>query len=127
MHPFWKEWIQKCKYSIIGKITIVITTTASIVVPMYNIYFIIFITAVTALLFGLCIGMIIVARLKTPSGWRLLKDTTVDERSWSEDAQGENGVYHNTCVHCLRGFTGHKRRVICKSCSQISDDKLCKL
>ena len=52
-----------------------------------------------------------------PDGWKLLKDTTHDERSWNEDASHENGCYHNTCHYCGRMFTGHKRRVTCKACT----------
>lgn len=49
-------------------------------------------------------------------GWRLLKDTTHEERSWPEDYSHENGHYSNTCCECGRAFTGHKRRVVCKAC-----------
>ena len=52
-----------------------------------------------------------------PEGWKLLKDTTHAERSWPEDSSHENGNYSNTCVHCLRGFVGHKRRPSCKMCA----------
>lgn len=52
-----------------------------------------------------------------PSGWKLLKDSTHDERSWPEDSSHENGNYSNSCCHCLRMFTGHKRRVVCKVCA----------
>lgn len=48
---------------------------------------------------------------------RLLRDTTHDERSYPEDQVHENGWYYNTCIHCLRQFSGHKRRGICKVCS----------
>jgi hypothetical protein len=54
---------------------------------------------------------------QTPEGWKLLKDTTMDERSWHEDFKLENGHYFNTCHVCLRTFAGHKRRVTCKACS----------
>jgi hypothetical protein len=54
------------------------------------------------------------------AGWRLLKDTTYAERSWPEDASHENGCYSNTCCHCGRAFTGHKRRPSCKACSAAS-------
>jgi hypothetical protein len=50
-------------------------------------------------------------------GWKLLKDTTYDERSWPEDFAHENGNYWNTCCHCQRQFTGHKRRVTCRACA----------
>lgn len=55
-------------------------------------------------------------------GWRWLKNTTYDERSWPEDAGHENGNYSNSCCECLRMFTGHKRRVVCRSCSEIKAD-----
>ena len=51
-----------------------------------------------------------------PEGWKLLKDSTQDERSWSEDFIYENGNYFNTCCRCDRTFMGHKRRPICKVC-----------
>ena len=52
-----------------------------------------------------------------PDGYKLLQDSTHDERSWPEDYDHENGCYMNTCVHCLRGFLGYKRRGICKVCA----------
>lgn len=52
-----------------------------------------------------------------PDGWQLVRDTTSEERSWPDDASHENGSYFNTCVHCLRGFIGHKRRVVCRVCA----------
>ncbi len=52
-----------------------------------------------------------------PKGYKLLKDTTHEERSWSEDTSLENGHYHCSCIECGRQFTGHKRRVVCKSCT----------
>lgn len=58
--------------------------------------------------------------IETPQGYRLLKDTTHAERSWSEDTSLENGNYSNTCCNCFRSFIGHKRRVICKSCDSLS-------
>lgn len=51
-----------------------------------------------------------------PTGFKLLKDTTHDERSWPEDYSHENGCYSNTCINCLRNFTGYKRRAVCKVC-----------
>ena len=50
-----------------------------------------------------------------PGKW--LRDTTPDERAWHEDSAHENGNYYNTCLHCLRSFIGHKRRVQCKVCA----------
>lgn len=38
------------------------------------------------------------------------------ERDWPEDFEYENGIYMNTCAECGNTFTGHKRRVTCKSC-----------
>jgi hypothetical protein len=51
-------------------------------------------------------------------GFKLLKDTTHEERSWPEDAANENGAYNCTCCVCLRTFIGHKRRVICRVCKE---------
>lgn len=51
-----------------------------------------------------------------PAGWKLLKDSTRDERSWPEDFAGDNGRYFNTCATCERVFAGHKRRITCKVC-----------
>ncbi len=51
-----------------------------------------------------------------PEGFRLLRDTTYQERSFSDDARFENGNYENCCSFCGRNFRGHKRRVICKTC-----------
>jgi hypothetical protein len=55
-----------------------------------------------------------------PAGWKMLPDTDFDQRSWPEDAAHENGFYSNVCCHCLRTFTGHKRRVVCKSCAAMA-------
>ena len=52
-----------------------------------------------------------------PAGWRLLRDTTHDERSWHEDRGHENGNYQCCCVDCGRMFIGYKRRVVCKVCA----------
>lgn len=41
---------------------------------------------------------------------------TPSSRDWTEDSEHENGRYLNTCLHCKRGFMGHKRRVVCKVC-----------
>lgn len=62
-----------------------------------------------------------------PKGWKLLKDSTHDERKWHEDASHENGCYMNTCCHCGREFLGHKRRVSCRVCAKpqgVSDERL---
>ena len=52
-----------------------------------------------------------------PEGWKLLKDSTFQERSFSEDAAHENGSYYCTCMNCGRQFIGLKRRVTCKVCA----------
>jgi len=52
-----------------------------------------------------------------PEGWKLLKDSTYEERSWPEDSSHENGNYSCRCYHCDRMFTGHKRRACCKVCA----------
>ena len=54
---------------------------------------------------------------QVPSGWKLLKDSTFDERSWHEDKEQENGNYSCECVQCQRQFVGHKRRHICRMCA----------
>lgn len=38
-------------------------------------------------------------------------------RDWPEDFPHENGQYMNTCYLCKNTFIGHKRRVVCKVCS----------
>lgn len=55
-----------------------------------------------------------------------------DGRNWTEDFSHENGNYTNHCCKCHNTFTGHKRRVICKVCSSVSDkptfwESLCEL
>jgi hypothetical protein len=57
---------------------------------------------------------------RVPFGWRLIKDAAPDERNWTEDASHENGSYHCLCISCGRGFVGHKRRCICKACSEVA-------
>lgn len=52
-----------------------------------------------------------------PDGWKLLRDTTLEERSWQADVSHENGNYSCLCCHCGRMFYGHKRRVCCKDCA----------
>lgn len=47
--------------------------------------------------------------------------------NWIEDYSHENGNYTNTCKICGNEFLGHKRRIICKCCSQLSPkDRLLK-
>jgi len=53
-----------------------------------------------------------------PDGFKLLKNSTQEERSFPEDASAENGNYFNNCCNCGRIFIGYKRRVICKVCTQ---------
>jgi hypothetical protein len=56
------------------------------------------------------------APIALPAGYKLLKDSTFDDRSWKEEEGHENGRYYNTCCVCERQFLGHKRRVLCKVC-----------
>ena len=51
------------------------------------------------------------------SDWKLLQDTTHGQRSWPEDKNHENGNYYVECCICLRNFTGHKRRNVCRVCA----------
>lgn len=39
-------------------------------------------------------------------------------RDWAEDFDHENGCYSCLCSICKQEFAGHKRRVVCKECSQ---------
>lgn len=55
--------------------------------------------------------------VEVPEGYRVLKDTTLDERTWHEDKDHENGNYSCLCCECGRMFVGHKRRVVCRSCA----------
>jgi len=41
------------------------------------------------------------------------------DRIWSEDAAHENGNYECLCCECDQVFIGHKRRVLCKACSNL--------
>ena len=38
-------------------------------------------------------------------------------RDWPEDFEHENGNYVCKCCECKLTFFGHKRRVVCKTCS----------
>lgn len=38
-------------------------------------------------------------------------------KDWKEDSGHENGDYQNRCCQCDAIFLGHKRRVVCKECS----------
>ena len=40
-------------------------------------------------------------------------------RNWIEDAPHENGNYECLCCECDQVFIGHKRRVLCKLCSNL--------
>lgn len=40
-------------------------------------------------------------------------------RDWKEDFTHENGNYANMCMYCEQSFYGHKRRVVCKVCSDL--------
>lgn len=40
----------------------------------------------------------------------------MEERSWKEDFNQENGRYLSRCCVCENEFVGHKRRVVCKQC-----------
>jgi hypothetical protein len=58
-----------------------------------------------------------------PEGFKLLRNSTVTERSWKEDEAHENGNYSCECCECGRTFFGHKRRVVCKVCAAVPADK----
>jgi len=45
-------------------------------------------------------------------------EPTYTTRDFPEDAHLENGNYECSCSYCNRGFIGHKRRVICKECTE---------
>ena len=44
-------------------------------------------------------------------------------RDWHEDFSHENGQYMCVCCNCEKSFIGHKRRVTCKLCEQLSRDR----
>ena len=50
-------------------------------------------------------------------GWKMLRDTTLEERSWPEDFAHENGNYYSECLGCGRQFLGYKRRHVCRVCA----------
>ena len=50
------------------------------------------------------------------TGKQLTEGETL-EIDWKEDFSYENGNYMNTCTFCGNDFKGHKRRVVCKLCS----------
>jgi len=41
--------------------------------------------------------------------------------NWKEDFKHENGNYTCICYQCKRNFIGHKRRPLCKECSDKYD------
>jgi len=54
----------------------------------------------------------------TMPGWKMIRDSTLEERSWPEDYKRENGNYQNLCCICGRIFNGYKRRVMCRVCNE---------
>ncbi len=48
---------------------------------------------------------------------------TPQPRDWPEDFHMENGEYSCRCVGCAEMFVGHKRRMVCKICTQAELDK----
>lgn len=52
---------------------------------------------------------------------------TLEACNWTEDYSHENGNYLNTCIECKRIFKGHKRRVICKVCSNPDWQKIAQM
>lgn len=48
----------------------------------------------------------------------------INDGDWIEDFSHENGNYNNFCAYCGKQFIGHKRRVVCKSCSK-NDSSQC--
>lgn len=54
----------------------------------------------------------------------LLRDS---EHSWKEDYPDENGKHHHTCQQCGAQFIGHKRRMICKVCSDRAQSERARL
>lgn len=51
-----------------------------------------------------------------PKGWRLLKDSSYEERKWVEDIVPGGASYMNACLDCGRSFEGAKGRRVCKVC-----------
>lgn len=49
---------------------------------------------------------------------KIIPDTTRGERDWPIDFMRDNGHYSNSCCGCGREFTGHKRRVVCRACTE---------
>lgn len=55
----------------------------------------------------------LISSLCKNAGYKILKDTTQSERSYTEE--GDNS-YYSDCCHCGRTFTGPKRMPTCKVC-----------
>lgn len=47
-----------------------------------------------------------------------LSESDAGPGDWPEDFKHENGMYFCECFDCGNSFTGHKRRVTCKSCTK---------
>lgn len=43
----------------------------------------------------------------------------ITDRDWTEDFDHENGCYSSICMTCEAPFFGHKRRFVCKRCSNM--------
>lgn len=50
-----------------------------------------------------------------PSGWKIIRDTTHEERSLPQDAP--SGIYSCECSTCRRQFYGPKRSSTCRACA----------
>lgn len=55
---------------------------------------------------------------------RMVLDRAPDETDWREDWNHENGAYKCRCIGCGVLFIGHKRRIVCRKCTQASAEKL---
>ena len=42
----------------------------------------------------------------------------INDKTWLEDLDHENGAYLNDCNICKDQFLGHKRRLQCNSCAK---------
>lgn len=60
--------------------------------------------------------------LEIPFGYKLLRDTTVEQRSWMNEAHSERGLATLTCSHCLRVFHANAKRTICRTCEEDIND-----
>jgi hypothetical protein len=45
----------------------------------------------------------------------------LEARSWPDDVAHESN-YENNCLHCGSAFIGHKRRVVCRVCSEAASN-----